>query len=212
MSAVAPAPAPAEKQTASRHPAGAEVPATGLRPRLGRVFQHGGWFVAPFLLVYALFLLWPLASGLWYSLNETNIAGIDSEFIGLDNYTEAFGDAQMWDSLGNTLRFTAMSTPLIVVVALALALLAHNIRRGKWFWRLAFFAPFLLPSAVMSQMWEWLYQPDFGLINNAINHRTPWLIDPNWAMFSVVLATLWWTVGFNLVRKINSTLHIVPFD
>ncbi len=211
MSALAgaPAPAPAEKQTPSRALAGTGAPADGLRPRLGRIFQHGGWFVAPFLLVYALFLLWPLGSGLWYSLNETNIAGIDSEFVGLDNYREALGDDQMWDSLGNTLQFTAMSTPLIVVAALGLALLAHNIRRGKWFWRLAFFAPFLLPSAVMSQMWEWLYEPDFGLINNAINHRTPWLIDPNWAMFSVVLATLWWTVGFNFLLYL-AALQAIP--
>ncbi|MGP4113672.1 carbohydrate ABC transporter permease [Streptomyces sp. 4N509B] len=181
----------------------------GLRPRLGRVFQHGGWFVAPFLLVYGLFLVWPLVSGLWYSLNETNLAGIDTEFVGLDNYREALGDDQMWDALGNTLRFTAMVTPLIVVTALGLALLTHHIRRGRWFWRLAFFAPFLLPSAVVSDMWRWLYEPDFGLINNATNHRTPWLLDGDWAMFSVVLTTLWWTVGFSYLLYL-AALQAIP--
>ncbi|WP_234320522.1 carbohydrate ABC transporter permease, partial [Streptomyces sp. SBT349] len=181
----------------------------GARARLGRILQHGGWFVAPFLVFYALFLLWPLVSGIWYSLNETNLAGINSEFIGLDNYREALGDDQMWDSLGNTLTFTAMITPLIVVAAFGLALLAHNIRRGKWFWRLAFFAPFLLPSAVMAELWRWLYEPDYGLLNNTLDHRVPWLLEGDWAMFSMVLATLWWTVGFSFLLYL-AALQSIP--
>ncbi len=171
--------------------------------------QHGGWFIAPFLLFYGLFLVWPLVSGLWYSLNETNLAGINTEFIGLDNYREALGDGQLWDSLGNTLTFTAMLTPLIVAVAFGLALLAHNIRHGKWFWRLAFFAPFLLPSAVMADLWRWLYEPDFGLINNTFNERIPWLLEGDWAMFSMVLATLWWTVGFSFLLYL-AALQAIP--
>ncbi|MDT0266813.1 sugar ABC transporter permease [Streptomyces sp. DSM 44915] len=181
----------------------------GPRARLGRALQHGGWFVAPFLVVYALFLVWPLVSGLWYSLNETNLAGINTEFIGLDNYREALDDGEMWDALGNTLRFTAMITPLIVLFAFGLALLAHNIRHGKWFWRLAFFAPFLLPSAVLAELWRWLYEPDFGLLNHTINHRVPWLLDGDWAMFSMVLATLWWTVGFSFLLYL-AALQSIP--
>ncbi|MFB4194150.1 carbohydrate ABC transporter permease [Streptomyces carpaticus] len=185
------------------------APAAGGRIRAGRIFQHGGWFVAPFLALYAVFLLWPLLSGFWYSLNETNLAGIDTEFIGLDNYREAFGDAAVWQSLGNTLKFTLMVTPLIVLAALGLALLAHHIKRGKWFWRLAFFAPFLLPSAVVAQLWLWLYEPDFGLFNNTLGHRVPWLLEGDWAMFSVVLTTLWWTVGFSFLLYL-AALQAIP--
>ncbi|UCM87691.1 carbohydrate ABC transporter permease [Streptomyces marincola] len=201
MTALAPPPA--------RSAAPAPAPERGARARLGRLFQHGGWFVAPFLVFYGLFLLWPLVSGLWYSLNETNLAGINTEFIGLGNYREALGDDQLWDSLGNTLKFTAMITPLIVVVAFFLALLAHSIKRGKWFWRLAFFAPFLLPSAVLADLWRWLYEPDFGLINNAIDRRVPWLLEGDWAMFSMVLATLWWTVGFSFLLYL-AALQSIP--
>ncbi|MDT0346236.1 carbohydrate ABC transporter permease [Streptomyces litchfieldiae] len=201
--------APATPASSATRPAGERAAGDGVRARLGRVFQHGGWFVAPFLVVYALFLIWPLVSGLWYSLNETNLAGINTEFIGLDNYREALGDDQMWDSLGNTLRFTAMITPLIVIVAFGLALLAHNIKHGKWFWRLAFFAPFLLPSAVMAELWRWLYEPDFGLLNNTLNERVPWLLEGDWAMFSMVLATLWWTVGFSFLLYL-AALQSIP--
>ncbi|MDT0443765.1 carbohydrate ABC transporter permease [Streptomyces johnsoniae] len=202
MTALAPAPAP----PGVRESAPARRPG---RSRLGRIMQHGGWFVAPFLVFYGVFLVWPLVSGLWYSLNETNLAGINTEFIGLDNYREALNDDQLWDSLGNTLTFTAMLTPLIVAVAFGLALLAHNIKHGKWFWRLAFFAPFLLPSAVLADLWRWLYEPDFGLLNNALNERVPWLLEGDWAMFSMVLATLWWTVGFSFLLYL-AALQAIP--
>ncbi|ONK14655.1 sugar ABC transporter permease [Streptomyces sp. MP131-18] len=202
MTALAPAPAPpgAPETAPARRPG---------RSRLGRIMQHGGWFVAPFLVFYGVFLVWPLVSGLWYSLNETNLAGINTEFIGLDNYREALNDDQLWDSLGNTLTFTAMLTPLIVAVAFGLALLAHNIKHGKWFWRLAFFAPFLLPSAVLADLWRWLYEPDYGLFNNALNERVPWLLEGDWAMFSMVLATLWWTVGFSFLLYL-AALQAIP--
>ncbi|KAB8170876.1 ABC transporter permease subunit [Streptomyces sp. 3MP-14] len=204
MTAVAPVSRPAEA-------AGARPDATEPREpsRLSRVLQHGGWFVAPFLLLYGIFLIWPLVSGLWYSFTDTNLAGIDTDFIGLDNYREAFRDGEMWDAFGNTLKFTAMITPMVILTAFLLAMLAHNIRHGKWFWRLAFFAPFLLPSAVMSDLWKWLYEPDFGLLNNTLNHRVPWLIEADWAMFSVVLATLWWTVGFSFLLYL-AALQSIP--
>lgn len=206
MTATAPAPGRARREAP---PAPARAGRESPRARLGRVFQHGGWFVAPFLLVYGAFLIWPLVSGLWYSLNEINLAGINTEFIGLDNYREALGDGELWAALGNTLKFTAMVTPLIVVAAFFLALLAHSLKHGTWFWRLAFFAPFLLPSAVMAELWTWLYEPDFGLLNNTLGTRVPWLLEGNWAMFSVVLATLWWTVGFSFLLYL-AALQAIP--
>ncbi|SFC03395.1 carbohydrate ABC transporter permease [Streptomyces aidingensis] len=218
--AAGPAPVPAAGPAAGAAvtPAGEAAAAPGGRRRSGPartlnrldgLFQHGAWFLAPFLALYALFLIWPLLSGVWYSLNETNLAGIDTEFIGLDNYREAFDDPAVWDSLRNTVVFTALVTPMIVVTAFGLALLTHHLKYGTWFWRLAFFAPFLLPSAVVSDLWEWMYQPDFGLFNNALGTRVPWLLEGGWAMFSVALTTLWWTVGFAYLLYL-AALHAIP--
>jgi multiple sugar transport system permease protein len=99
--------------------------------------------------------------------------------------------------------FTILTTPPLVVIGFVFALLAERVSHGKWFFRLAFFAPYILPSAVMALIWVWLYTPDLGLISAAlakISITAPtWLGDPNWAMISIAIATIWWTLGFNFV-------------
>jgi len=105
----------------------------------------------------------------------------------------------MW----HTIWFTILTTPPLIVFAFVLALLAERARRGRWFYRLAFFAPFILPSAVVALIWLWLYTPVLGLLSDLLTTIgvTPpnWLGDPNWAMISLAITTIWWTIGFNFV-------------
>jgi multiple sugar transport system permease protein len=163
----------------------------------------GLWFALPFLLLYAVFLIWPILSGLWSSLFNTSLAGGDVEFLGLANYAEMARDGAVWDSLWNTLWFTILSTPPLVLVGLGMALLAHRARRTGWLLRFAFFMPFLLPVTVVALIWLWIYQSDFGLLNAAVEwfggEKVAWIQDERVAMFAVVLTTLWWTVGFNFL-------------
>ncbi len=94
--------------------------------------------------------------------------------------------------------------PPLVVLALVLALLANRAIPARWFFRLAFFAPYVLPVSVVALIWVWLYQPGFGLINGYLDgaraargrRGSP---DESVAMISVVIATVWWTIGFNFV-------------
>jgi multiple sugar transport system permease protein len=83
------------------------------------------------------------------------------------------------------------------------ALLADRVTRGRWFFRLAFFLPYILPSAVVALIWMWLYTPELGLLGRvatALGFAEPaWLGNPNLAMWSLALTTVWWTLGFNFV-------------
>ncbi|MFG3204965.1 carbohydrate ABC transporter permease [Streptomyces sp. NPDC048192] len=162
-------------------------------------FQHGGWFVAPFLLLFVLFVIWPLLRGVYLSFTDANISGEGASFIGLDNYREALHDPMMWDALGHSAYFTLLVVPCITVLAFLLAMLAHHIERGKWLWRLCFFAPFLLPSTVAGNMWQWLFTQGIGLFNQTLGIDTPWLTDKSYAMLAIVIETLWWTVGFSFL-------------
>ncbi|MGQ5637259.1 MULTISPECIES: carbohydrate ABC transporter permease [unclassified Streptomyces] len=162
-------------------------------------FQHGGWFVAPFLLLFVLFVIWPLLRGVYLSFTDANISGEGASFIGLDNYREALHDPMMWDALGHSAYFTLLVVPCITVLAFLLAMLAHHIERGKWLWRLCFFAPFLLPSTVAGNMWQWLFTQGIGLFNQTLGIGTPWLTDKSYAMLAIVIETLWWTVGFSFL-------------
>ena len=160
-------------------------------------------FVLPFLLVFALFMAWPLAQGLWMSLTDSSLALRDTSFVGFDNYAEAFSDPDVWSSLGNTVFFTVVSSVPLVLTALVMALLVHSGLAGQWAWRLAFFAPYLLPVTVVTLIWTWLYQPDIGLANQLLGTfgigPVGWLSDESVAMWSIAALTVWWTVGFNFL-------------
>lgn len=175
--------------------------AAGSSPVRGRQWS-GFWFVAPFLLLYLAFLVVPLLLGLKMSLTNQSITGAGSDaWVGLDNYTELLGDPAVWRSLWNTLVFTLLSTPPLVAIGLGLALLTHRKLPAAWLFRLAFFAPYLLPVSVVVLIWTWLYQPGFGLINDTLAWlglgEVGWLSDNGVLMVSIVVTTVWWTAGFN---------------
>ncbi|MCO1579860.1 sugar ABC transporter permease [Crossiella sp. SN42] len=162
----------------------------------------GFWFVAPFLLLYLAFLVLPLLLGLKMSFTNQSITGAGSDaWVGFGNYTELFGDPAVWRSLWNTLVFTLLSTPPLVAIGLGLALLTHRKLPAAWLFRLAFFAPYVLPVSVVVLIWTWLYQPGFGLINDTLVWlglgEVGWLSDNGVLMVSIVVTTVWWTAGFN---------------
>ncbi|WP_328476131.1 sugar ABC transporter permease [Actinoplanes sp. NBC_00393] len=160
--------------------------------------------MAPFLVLYLLFVIGPTLYMFLMSLFDTSLVrpGLGS-FAGLRNYTEALGDAAFWASMWHTLWFTILTTPPLVILAFLLALMADRVRRGRWFFRLAFFLPYILPSAVVALIWMWMYTPELGLLSRmvtALGFAEPsWLGDPDLAMWSLALTTVWWTLGFNFV-------------
>jgi multiple sugar transport system permease protein len=173
------------------------------RARLGR--DLGGYgFLAPFLVFYALFLLLPLVLDVIMSLFNTSLVlpGLGS-FAGFANYRELFGDSRFWQAMWHTILFTLVSTPPLVILPLCFAVVVNRVRRNQWFFRLAFFMPYLLPSAVVALIWTWLYEPGYGLIDGAfkaIGLGAPgWVSSPNIALYSIVIVTVWWTIGFNFV-------------
>ncbi|MFD8257555.1 carbohydrate ABC transporter permease [Streptomyces griseoluteus] len=182
-------------------------------PSPRRLLPPGLLFALPFLVLFAVFMLWPLSQGLWMALTDRALSAHAPSFIGLDNFSEAFGDAEMWRSLWHTVMFTLISTVPLVVVALGMALLVHTGLPGQWVWRLAFFAPYLLPVGVVGLLWLWLYQPDLGVYNHLLGaaglDKIAWLSDESVALWAIALTTLWWTVGFNFLLYL-AALQSIP--
>jgi multiple sugar transport system permease protein len=173
-------------------------------------------FLLPFLIAYALFLIWPIILGFRMSLfNWSLVSGGASEFLGLENYRELFGDPVFWSSMWHTVLFTLLSTPPLVLIALVLAMLVNRVTFAQWFFRFSFFAPFVLPVSVVALIWIWLFQPGYGLINSYLTSlglgEVGWLTDENVAMITVVIVTVWWTVGFNFVLYLAG-LQEIPRD
>jgi multiple sugar transport system permease protein len=172
--------------------------------------------LAPFVILYVLFIIGPTVYGLIISFFDTSLvkSGLSS-FAGLANYREALTNSSFWSSLWHTIWFTILTTPPLIVLGFVFALLADRVRRGRWFFRLAFFAPFVMPSAVVALIWIWLYTPGLGLIEAGLNWigvgAPNWLGDPNWAMPSLAITTVWWTLGFNFVLYLAG-LQDIPHE
>ena len=203
----------ADGLTAPPRGAAAATALSAGRARRRRTDNLRGWlYCAPLLIAFGLFLVWPTFYGLWMSFTGTSLAGTNTQFVGLDNWTEALGDPQVWTSLANTAWFTVLSTIPLVLVAMLLAVLVNIGLPGQWFWRLSFFMPFLLASTVVSQFWNWMYNPQLGLINTFLGwfgiSGPAWLQDPNTAMIAVVITTVWWTIGFNFLLYLAALQNI----
>ena len=161
-------------------------------------------FMAPFLILYVLFVIGPAIYGLVMSFFDTSLvkSGL-GKFAGLSNYLEAFKSSDFWSSMWHTVWFTILTTPPLVILSFVFALLAERATHGKWFFRLAFFSPYILPSATVALIWIWLYTPDLGLASGVVQKfgitAPQWLGDPHWAMWSIAATTVWWTLGFNFV-------------
>ncbi|WP_020574840.1 carbohydrate ABC transporter permease [Actinopolymorpha alba] len=192
-----------------------EIPAAGggRAPWTTRLWHSGVLFVVPFLLVFAIFLVWPIISGFVMGFTDASLNGRPASFVGFGNYVEAFGDPEVWRTLWHTVLFTLITTLPMVVIPLGAALLTNLGFPGQWLYRMSFFAPFLLPVTVVTIFWGWMYHADFGLLNAAMEaiglDRVPWLQDERYAMLSVAVTTVWWTLGFNYLLYL-AALQDIP--
>lgn len=167
--------------------------------------NRAGWLLStPFIVFYLLFLIGPVLVGLVISLfNTTTVTPGLGGFVGLSNYADVLTSQDFWVSMWHSVLFTLLTTPLLVVLPLAAAIVASRISRGRWFYRLAFFAPYVVPSAAVCLIFAFMYTPETGLITNAFSWvgLTPpdFFGSTSGAWFAVTLLTLWWTFGFNFI-------------
>lgn len=168
--------------------------------------------LTPFLIAFVLFLVWPILHGFYLSFTDQSLTGAGGDWVGIANYLEALTDPVMWGSMGNTLWFTLLSTVPLVIVALVMAVLVDRGLPGQWLWRLSFFTPYLLASTVISQIWVWIFNPQIGAANAILAKfgiaPIAWLQNPDTNMIAIVIATVWWTVGFNFLLYLAALQNI----
>lgn len=163
--------------------------------RKRRELVVGLLFVSPWLLGFALFSLYPLASSLYYSFTSYHIIG-SPHWIGWGNFDEMFTqDTLFWTSLWNSTIYTVVSVPLDVAVALILAVLLNMPIPGRRIFRAIFFLPQVVPPVVMAILFTMIFSTQNGLINDLLASvglgPVDWLSSPDWAMRTLILMTIW---------------------
>ena len=177
-------------------------------------------FVAPALLVIAVFFVVPVAGSLLMSLTDFDIYGLadlrNVRFIGLSNYLSLLQRPLFWRALFNTLFFVVVGVPISVGVALAAALLLNApVARFAGFFRTALFVPFVTTLAAVAVVWRFLLHTRYGLMNYGLSalgvSPVDWLGDPKWAMPAIVLLTVWKNFGYNMIILLAG-LQAIPAE
>jgi ABC-type sugar transport system permease subunit len=160
-------------------------------------------FLLPSLIPLVVFTLYPLANSGYLSFTRWNLLTPVKPFVGLANYSRMVGDAALLRVFTNTAVYTAAVVTIGVVVGLGLALLLNRPLVLRPLWRGVFFLPTVVPLAVLSGLWLWIYDPGFGLMNYLLRTvglpTSQWLHSPASALWAIIVMMIWQTAGYNMV-------------
>ncbi len=168
-----------------------------------------GWiafFLAPSLLGLIVFILGPVVYSLRLTLYDWNLLS-DAKFIGLDNFRELYHDTAFWTAFQHTLTFIALYIPSVLVLAFLAAQLLNQPLRGRAFFRTAFFVPVVTSWVAVSVIWQWIFNPAYGLVNYVLSwfgiDGPAWLIDPDTALYAIIITSVWKDLGFVAVMFLS---------
>lgn len=164
--------------------------------------------VLPFVAVYILFLIYPTVRVIMLSFTNSDIAG-RGKFIGLENYQHLIHDPNFWASLWHTIYFILLSVIPNTALGMIFAMMVVRLKRLRNTALALFFLPYILPVSVVTQIWLWVLDPNYGIINYIFHSKVNWFQDAHWAMPAVAFVTVWWTVGFNILLFIAG-LQAIP--
>lgn len=168
----------------------------------------------PYIIVFAVFAAYPVGRAIYMSLFDWGIFGPNA-FVGLGNYHSLFQDARFWGSVGVTTSFAAIYVPLIVISSLLIAVLLHRKLPGIAIFRTAFFIPIVINVAVAAIAFNWLLEPNVGLVDQVLNFfglpGQRMLSQPGWALLAIAFVALWTQTGF-MVIILLAGLENIPDD
>lgn len=173
-------------------------------------------FFLPFLVCFGIFWAAPFVYGIYMSLHKFSLTKGKLEFLGIANYLQLFQSSSIYSEtfmlgLKNTLMFVIVSVPLLILVSLLLALLVDNLPiKAQGIFRTIFFMSYAVSVTSVSAIFVWLFSGNGGFINNTlmnfkiISGPVPWLEAQPFALLVIVITTIWWTIGFNMMLFINA--------
>ncbi len=173
-------------------------------------------FIIPTLAVIGFIAFWPLGQTFYNSLFKFALMYPQSKvFVGLSNYGKLFQDSRFLNDLWNTVRFTVWSVGIETVFGLLVALMLNKKFKLRGLVRAAVLIPWAIPTVVSSQMWRWMYNDNYGIVNNLLLSlhiiKTPivWLGFPSTAMPAIISVDIWKTTPF-MILLILAGLQMIP--
>ncbi|KML23403.1 sugar ABC transporter permease [Priestia aryabhattai] len=169
-------------------------------------------YLLPSLLLFGVFLFYPMIKTLYLSLFITDTQGNPLKFVGLQNFFYLFTDPNFLQSMKATFLFVLYTVPIGLIIALFLALIANEKLKGIGFFRTMFSSTMGMSVAASSVIWMFMYNPTIGVINKVLNlvgiHDVQWLLDPKYALIAVSISTIWMNIGFTFLILLGGLQNI----
>ena len=174
-----------------------------------------GWaFIIPTMLGLLILNFYPIFDTIYQSFFKTGDFGLGNVFIGLKNYQDMLfgsGKAELWQSLWNTIKYAIIEVPFSVVISITLAVFLNRKMKGRSVYRTIFFLPMVCAPAAVAMVWKWLYNQQFGLLNNVFHTNIAWISNPNIAWACIAIIGVWSIIGYNMVLFLGG-LQEIPGD
>lgn len=177
----------------------------------------GFLYLTPALLFVGVFTLYPFIQMIWVSFNNWSLI-TPPRFIGLGNFERAFADDQFWVSLGFTLKYTLIITPILMIGGYLIALLVSENSPLRRFTRTVVFIPVVIGLGVSSLLWYWLFSADFGFVNRIlldiglIERPVIWLgVDADRSNLAIIASIVWKVIGFGMILFVGA-IQAIPTE
>ncbi len=155
-----------------------------------------GWvFILPAVLGTFIFIIIPVVCSFGLSFAKWDLLN-PIEFVGFDNYREIFTEPLFYKIFWNTIVFALSTSVFGVIIPLILACILNSKIRGSEFYKTAYFLPFITPMIVIGVIWEWIFDPNIGLLKY---FHINWLYDSHYAMTALIIISVWKLIGYNMV-------------
>ncbi len=161
--------------------------------------QFAGWlFILPAFAGILIFIIIPVLCSFGLSFCKWDLIN-PIQFVGVENYRVIFTEPLFFKILVNTIVFAFATSVFGVIIPLILACILNTKIRGAEFFKSAYFLPFITPMIVIGIIWEWIFDPNIGLLANVLNIHINWLYDTNFAMPALIIVSVWKLIGYNMV-------------
>lgn len=160
-------------------------------------------FILPAIVGTFIFIVIPIFCSLGLSFTKWDLLN-PIQFAGLENYKQLFSEQLFYKLLTNTVVYAVSVSVLGVIIPLVLAAILNSKIRGSEFYKTAYFLPFITPMIVIGIVWEWIFDPNIGILNNILKIHINWLYDVHFAMPALIIVSVWKLIGYNMIIFLSS--------
>ena len=176
--------------------------------RAARIEQNWGWFmVAPTIIGLIVLNVWPFIQTIYASFCE-HLGFGHYQFIGIGNYVNMFQNAEFWRATGNTLLFCVLTVPVGMFLSLLVAVMLNAKVKFKGGFRTIFFLPMVCAPAAVTMVWRWIFNGEYGILNQMLGQNIQWITNPRTAVIAVAIVSIWSSVGYDAVLLLAGLQNI----